>query len=152
MLSLIQPVAAAMLAALAFYGAGLYAPLYDPQADMGSFPLWAAGCGAVTGWMFLGRRVGKSLWLSGFLGVQAIVLAAVLLGVVMGIRGAFVLGYRRRYDNLAETFQGFIDNLVTWFSKALDPGFLIAMGLGAVVVGVILHAISRAFETRRNTR
>lgn len=152
MLSLVQPIAAVLLGALAAYGAGLYEPLYDPEANLGTFPLWAAGCGVVVGWAFLGRRVGKTLFMSAFMGVQAIVLAALLLASLMGVQQMFELGYRRRYDNLIETFQGFFDNLSIWVSRAVDQEFLITMGASAAVLGVILHLIARLFEARRNDR
>lgn len=152
MISLVQPIAAVLLGILAAYGAGLYEPLYDPDANLGNFPLWAAGCGVFVGWRFLGRSVGQKLWLSAFMGVRAIVMTAVLLAVLMGGQQMFVLGYRRRYDNLVETFQGFFDNLYIWFAKALDQEFLITMGVSSAVLGIVLHIFARVFEARRNAR
>ena len=58
MFTLIRPVAGALLAIFAFFAAQAYALLYDPQANMGAFPLWTAGVGFVTGWLFVGGKSG----------------------------------------------------------------------------------------------
>lgn len=151
-MTMTQPIAAVLLAIFAAVGAGLYEPLLDPDADYGSFALWAAGCGVFVGWSFLGRRVGDKLWLSAFLGVQAVALTALVLATIMGVREVFRLGYRMRYDSVTEAFTGFFDIVVGWFRTANDQEFLITMGVGGVVIGVVLHVIARALEVRRNAR
>ncbi len=112
MFTLIRPVAALLLAIFAAYLAAAYEPLYDPEADLGNFPLWAAGVGAVIGWVFLGGRIGRPLWFSIYVGVQAVVLTAIGTAMLLAVREVFILGYRRRYGEVMEAITGYFDIIV----------------------------------------
>ncbi|WP_417627907.1 TrgA family protein [Pararhodobacter aggregans] len=152
MFTLIRPVAAILLAIFAFYAAKAYEPLYDPQAVMGNFALWTAGVGGVTGWVFLGGRLDRSIWFSLYVGVQAVVLTALFTAMLMGVREVFILGYRRRYPEVMDALTGYFDILVGWFAKAMVQEYLILLGGGGLALGLLLHVLNRGMERRRNVR
>lgn len=152
MFTLIRPVAGALLAIFAFFAAQAYAPLYDPQADMGAFPLWTAGVGFVTGWLFVGGKIGRSWWFSLYMGVQGVALTAIGTAALMAVREVFVLGYRRRYAEVMDALTGYFEIITGWLGKAMDQDFLILLGVGGLVIGLVLHLIFQALERRRNAR
>ena len=152
MFTLIRPLAAVLLAVFAAYCATAYEPLYGEGANLGTFPLWTAGISFVVGWVFLGGRLGRSLWFSAYIGVQAVVLAALATGMVMGVREVFILGYRRRYPEVIDAINGYFDILGDWFGKALERDVLILLGVGGVVLGLVLHLLMKGLERRRNDR
>lgn len=152
MFTLIRPVAGILLAVFAFFAAKAYEPLYDPQANMGNFALWTAGMGFVTGWLFLGGRIGRSWWFSLYMGVQSVAMTALGTAMVMGIREVFILGYRRRYSEVMDALTGYVDIIVGWFSKAMVQDYLIMLGIGGLVIGFILHVVHLGMERRRNAR
>lgn len=152
MFTLIRPLAGLLLAVFAGYCATVYEPLYRPDANLGNFPIWAAAISFVVGWVFLGGRMGRALWFSLYIGVQSVGLAALTIGAVMGVREVFILGYRRRYPEVMDAINGYFDILADWFGKALDRDFLILLGTGGLVLGLILHGLMSALERRRNDR
>jgi hypothetical protein len=152
MFTLIRPVAAILLAVFAFYAAKAYEPLYDPEANMGAFAVWTAAVGFFTGWIFLGGRVGKTLWFSLYMGVQAVVMAALGTAMLMAVREVFILGYRRRYPEVMDALTGYFQIIVEWLEKAMVRDYLIMLGVGGLVIGLILHIVFRGMERRRNAR
>ena len=152
MFTLIRPLAGILLAIFAAYCAKRYEPLYGPEANLGSFPVWAAAISFVVGWIFLGGRIGRALWFSIYIGVQSVVLAALSIGAVMAIREVFILGYRRRYPEVMDAVNGYFDILAEWFGKALERDFLILLGVGGAVLGIVLHVLMIGLERRRNDR
>lgn len=152
MFTLIRPISAIVLAVFTIYAAQAYEPLYDPDANLGSFPLWAAGVGAVVGWFFLGGRLGQRLWMSAFVGVQAVALTALGTAMLLAVREVFVLGYRRRYDEVAEAITGYFQIIVTWLAKMLVQDYLIMLAAGGIAIGVVLHLVWSMMEGRRNAR
>ncbi len=153
MFTLIRPVAGVLLAIFAFYAAQAYAPLYDHSAeDMGGFALWTAGVGFVIGWLFVGGYVGRMWWYSLYMGVQGVALTAIGTAALMAVREVFVLGYRRRYAEVMDALTGYFEIIVGWLGKAMDQDFLILLGVGGLVIGLVLHLIFLAMERRRNAR
>ena len=152
MFTMIRPISALVLGIFALYAAQAYVPFYDPQADLGSFPLWAAGMSFVVGWSFLGGRIGRAVWVSVFAALQAVVLAAIGTAAFLAIGEIFTRGYRQQYDGVVETITGYFDIVVDWLSRGLVQEYLIILGTGGVVIGVILHVIWSFLEQRRNDR
>ena len=152
MFTLIRPVAGIALAILATIAAAAYWPLYRPDVPLGGFSFWMTVRGFVVGWLFLGGRVDRRLWMTVFMAWQAVVLTALLAVTVFGIREVFILGYRRRFREPMEAFNGFFDIAGGWLRLGLERDFLILLGLGGLVVGIVVHLMHRLFERRRTTR
>jgi len=152
MFTLNRPLAGLLLAVLAAYAAGAYEPLYAPEADLGTLPLWSAGIAFVVGWVFVGGRIGRALWFSIYMGLQGVVLAVLAVAGVMAVREVFILGYRRRYPEVMDAITGYFDIIIGWLGKANDRDFLILLGVGGVVIGVALHILHALLEGRRNAR
>lgn len=152
MFTLIRPLSAVVLAVFAYFAARAYEPLFDPQADLGNFPLWAAGVSLVVGWTFLGARIGRPAWMSVFAALQAVVLSALSVAMVLAVREVFILGYHRRYHEPMEAVTGYFQIVVNWLGKAMERDYLIMLGIGGVVIGVVLFVSWEMMEGRRNDR
>ncbi|PWE30111.1 hypothetical protein C4N9_05255 [Pararhodobacter marinus] len=152
MFTLIRPIAAILLGVFGYFAAKGYEPLFDPLARMGAFAVWTAGISALIGWLFVGGRIGRALWFSIYIVAQGIVLSALVTAMVMGVREVFILGFRRRYGEVMDALTGYIDIIIGWLKKALVQEYLIFLGAGAVVIGIVLHVIWRMMERRRNAR
>jgi len=153
MFTLIRPVSAVFLAALAYFAAVAYEPLYDPDIDLGMTYIWyAVRVAFVVGWVFLGGLVGRALWFSIYATLQAVVLTAIGTAMILGIGEIFIRGYRRQYSEVMETLLGYFEIVLDWLNRALVPSYLIQVAIGAVVVGISLHVLNALFERRRNDR
>lgn len=152
MFTLIRPISAVLLAVFAYFAAQAYEPLYDPQANLGNFDLWAMGVSALVGWVFLGARIGRAWWYSAFVAVQAVVLAAIATAAVLAVGEVFKLGYRRRYPEVMDAITGYFQIITDWLGRGLVRDYLIALGVGGVVIGVVLHVLWHLMEGRRNAR
>jgi len=152
MFTLIRPIAAVLLGVFAIIAAQAYEPLFDPDARWGSFPLWAAGVSAVIGWVFLGGRIGRSIWFSAYFGVQAVVLAAIATAGFLAVGEVFSRGYQRRYTEMLEAATGYFEIVVDWLGRALVAEFLVLMIAGGLVLGAVLHVVWAMMERRRNAR
>lgn len=152
MFTVLRPIAAMILGVFAVFAAQVYEPLYYEGANLGRFPLVAAVCAAVVGWMFLGGRIGKALWLSMFLGVQAVVLSAVTTAMVLAVREVFVRGYRQQFRGVVEAAESYFGFVVDWLSRGLVTDYLILLGVGGLAIGLILHILDKVLERRRNDR
>lgn len=153
MFTLIRPVSALALAILAAIAAPAYWPLFRPDWPLPPvFVLWMAAFGFSVGWLFLGARVDRRLWMTVFAALQAVVLTALLAVTIFGFREVFVLGYRRRFREPMEAFNGFFEIAGGWLRLALERDFLIMLGVGGLLVGVAVHLLHKLFERRRLTR
>lgn len=153
MFTLIRPVAAILLAIFAYFAARAYEPLYDPHPDvLGNFAVWTAGMGFVVGWVFVGGRIGRALWFSIYIALQGVILTGIFIAMLMGVREIFILGYRRRYTEVMEAFTGYFDVISGWLRKALVQDYLILLGIGGLVLGIVLHIVWAGMERRRNDR
>lgn len=152
MFTIIRPISALVLGVFAFYAAQVYEPLYDPEADLGSFPIYAAVIGALVGWVFLGGRIGRAMWFSAFVAVQAVVLAAVCTAGFLAVGEVFTRGYRRQFTEVVESILGYFEIVIDWLARGLVQDFLILLGVGGVVIGVLLQIVWTLLERRRNAR
>ncbi len=152
MFTIIRPVCGILLALLAAQAASVYWPMLFPDRPIGSFPFWMGGIGFVIGWVFLGARVGQKLWLSVFVALQAVVLVALASVAIFGVREVFILGYARRFREPMEAVNGFFDIGLGWLRLGIERDFLILLGIGALLVGVLAHLLHWLFEQRRMAR
>lgn len=152
MFTLIRPVCGILLALMAAHAASVFWPVARPDHPMGSFALWVGLIGLVIGWGFLGSRVGRQLWLSVFVAAQAVVLVALAAAAIFGVREVFILGYQRRYREPMEAVNGFFETALGWLALAIERDFLILLGIGALLVGVLAHLAHWLLERRRMAR
>jgi hypothetical protein len=151
MFTLTRLIAAILLAVFALWLAGAYDALYDAERPLMFLPQLLAGSGFAVGWAFLGKK-SKALWMSAYLGVQAVVLTGVVAASLVAVRDIFELGYRRRFSDAGDAVMAI--PMIAWdyLSRALVTDFLIVLGVGGVVLGVAVHAIDRMLDRRRLAR
>jgi len=151
MFTLTRLSAAILMAVFALWLSGAYDVLYDPERRLQLLPQLLGGVGLVVGWAFLGKKQ-VALWMSAYLGVQAVVLTGVVAALLVAVRDIFVLGYRRRFAEAADAVMAI--PMIAWdyLSRALVTDFLIILGVGGVVLGVMVHVIDRLLDRRRLAR
>jgi len=152
MFTVIRPISAVLLAVFAVYAAQAYEPIFDPEADLGSFPAWAAGVSFVVGWMFLGGQIGRSLWYSAFVGIQSVIMAAIATAAFLAVGEVFRRGYNMQYGEVINAITGYFEIIADWLMRGFVQEFMILMGVGGLVLGIILHILWTVMEKRRNDR
>jgi hypothetical protein len=152
MFILIRPISAVFLGIFAYFAALAYEPLFAPNADLGRLPWTAARVAAFIGWVYLGGHIKRAMWYSVYSTLQAIVMTAVATAYILSIREIFILGYRRRYDEVAEAIADTFPITIDWLMRALVPDYLLFLLAGGVSIGVMLHLIWVVLERRRNDR
>lgn len=152
MFTLIRPLSALVMAVLGWLAAEAYAPLYAPDADLGRFNLWLAATAAVIGYTFLGARVGRGASFAVFHSLQALVLTAIFAAMAFALRMVFVYGYRRLYREPMDAVEGFFDHTLRFLGAGLDASFLLFLGAGGTVAGLVLHLLHQLLERRRLAR
>lgn len=152
MFTLTRVLCAVLMAVLAVPLAQGYQALIDPDLPAGPVTGVLVPAMAITGWTFLGGGVGRKLWFSAWLGVQAVALAAVIASLIAGVGRVFSLGYRRRYSEVSEAIVDIPGQALALLAQALDRDFLILAVGGAVLVGGLAHLADRLMTRRRLTR
>lgn len=152
MFTLINPIAAILYAVFAYFTAQAFRPLFDPYGSFAALPLWAALAGAFIGMVFVGRQIGRAAWFSVYAGLQGVVLTPVVLALAAAVPRVFDLGYRRRYDGLAEALAGYFGIVVDWLRLLFERDLLFVLALGGAGLGLVLHVIYLLLERRRNAR
>ena len=152
MFTLIRPIAAVLMAIFGYFAAQAYEPHYNPQANLGQFPVLVAVISAFVGYLFLGGRLGRALWFSIFITFQTIVLAAVCTAFFLGIKEVFARGFRRQYAEVMDAFAGLFGIMVDWLGRGLVQEFIIFLIIGSTIVGTVLHVTRAILEGRRNDR
>jgi hypothetical protein len=150
--TLVRLSSAVLLGIFAYFGAQAYQPLYDPDMNSPAFLTRMAMFGAMIGWLFLGKHAGRKLWLSAYLGVQAVALTAIAGALVFGVREVFILGYRRRIREPMEAILAIPEQAIGFLKIAMERDFLILMGGGGLVLGLLVHIIARLTDRRRLQR
>jgi hypothetical protein len=143
---------AVFLAIFAYFAAQAYQPLYDQDMNSPAFVLRMGMFGGVVGWLFLGSHVGRKLWLSAYLGMQAVALTAILGALVFGVREVFILGYRQRIKEPFEALLAIPEQALGFLSVALERDYLLLLAGGGALVGVAVHVLARILDRRRLER
>lgn len=151
MFTLTRAAAAILLMLFALWLAPRYSLIYDPEAVLDGLPRLLAICGLVIGWMFLGT-VPDRLWMSAYLGLQAVVLTGIAAAGVAAIRDIFVLGWRRQVREPLEAVLAIPEIMWDYLSRTLTLEFLMILGVGGVLIGAGVHLIDRLLTRRRMAR
>lgn len=151
MFTLTRLLAAILLMLFLLWIAPIYDRIHDPERPLRGLANLLGTVGFVTGWAFLGQKA-RALWLSAYLGVQAVALAGILAAGLAAVRDIFVLGYRRQ---VREPFEAVIQiPQIAWdyLSRALVPELWIPLAVGGVGIGLAVHVIDRLLDRRRLAR
>jgi hypothetical protein len=153
MFTLTRLVSALFIGGFAFLVAPQYELLYGPDYELGHFEGWVGRVGLIVGWLFVGGLIGKrGLWFSIYAVAQGLVLTAVASAALFAVREVFIRGYRMR---IREPFEAVLAMpQITWeyLQVALQKDFLLLLGGGALILGLLLHLIHSWMERRRNDR
>ncbi|WP_209425700.1 TrgA family protein [Pararhodobacter sp. SW119] len=152
MFTLIRPLSALVLAILAIVAAEAYRPLFAEGAQLGGLNLWVAGIAAVIGFGYLGPRVDHGFFWTLYYTAQAVVLTALVAALGAALRMVFVHGYRRVYREPMDAVEGFVDQTLRFMAVAMDRSFLLLLGGGALICGIVLWLLFRLLERRRLAR
>jgi ABC-type dipeptide/oligopeptide/nickel transport system permease subunit len=147
--TLVRLSSAVLLAVFSYFAAQAYQPLYDPDMNSPAFLARMTMFGAVVGWLFLGRHAGRKLWLSAYMGVQAVALTAILGALVFGVREVFILGYRRRISEPMDAILAIPEQALNFLLIAMERDFLLLLGGGGVLLGMLVHLVARTTDRRR---
>ncbi|GAB4260759.1 MAG: hypothetical protein Kow0013_04600 [Pararhodobacter sp.] len=153
MFTLTRPVSALLIGGFAFLVAPHYELLYGPDFELGHFEPWVGYVGLAVGWVFVGGLIGRrALWFSIYAAAQGIVLTAVVSAGMFAVRQVFILGYRQRIREPFEAVLAIPQIAWDYLRIALQKDFLLLLGGGALILGLMLHLIHAWMERRRNAR
>lgn len=151
MFTLTRLTAAILLMLVGLWAAAPYDAIYDPERPLRGLPVLLGAVGFFVGWGFLGGRA-RALWLSAYLGLQAVVLLGVVAALLTAVRDIFVLGYRRQIRDPAEAVIAIPEIVLDYLWTALEPQFAGTLAVLGVVLGLVLHVTDRLLERRRLAR
>jgi hypothetical protein len=129
--------AALSLALLAFVVSGQVMPLMPEGTDFGYFTHVNVVLGLLTGWIFMGRRVGHGLVPAinnGLTGAAVMVLWALL---IQGSWEMFRQAMRNRFDGPFEALLAILTISVDFFFVIAVPTVLISLAVGGCLVGLL---------------
>jgi hypothetical protein len=129
--------AAFCLALLAFVVSGQVMPLMPEGTDFGYFTHVNVVLGLLTGWIFMGRRVGHGLVPAinnGLTGAAVMVLWALL---IQGSWEMFRQAMRNRFDGPFEALLAILTISVDFFFVIAVPSVLIPLAVGGCLVGLL---------------
>jgi hypothetical protein len=143
--------AAILLMLFALWLAAPYDRLYDPGRPLPAARPLLGTVGFCVGWAFLGGR-SRALWLSLYMGLQAVALTGIVAALLAAVRDIFVLGYRRRFDDAAEAVIAIPGIALDYLARAMTAEFVTTLVMGGLVLGLLVHVIDRALDRRRLNR
>lgn len=135
--------AAFCLASLAFVLSGLVVPLMPEGTDFGYFTHINMALGVLTGWIYMGRRVGGGLVPAinnGLTGAAVMVLWALF---IQGAWEMFRLAMRHRYDGPFEALLAIFKISLDFFFVIAVPSVLIPLVIGGCLAGLLVENAHR---------
>jgi hypothetical protein len=151
MFTLTRLCAGILLMLFALWVASAYDVLYDPDRPLRGLTNVLGTVGFIVGWAFLGNEARK-LWLSAYLGIQAVALTGIVAALLVAVRDIFALGYRRRFSEATDAVVAIPQIAWEYLLRAMVPDLLIPLAVGGVVLGVVVHVIDRMLTRRRLAR
>jgi hypothetical protein len=151
MFTLTRVCAGILLMGFAFWIADAYDQIYDPERPLTGLHRLLATVGFMVGWAFLGNK-SRKLWLSAYLGLQAVALTGIVASLLVAVRDIFVLGYRRRFTEATDAVVAIPQIAWDYLARAMVQDLLVTLAVGGVVLGVVVHVIDRLLDRRRLAR
>jgi len=151
MFTLTRLAAALMMMGFMLWLAPRYDTLLDPEREALGLTRLMGTVGFIVGWSFLGGGA-RALWLSVYMGVQAVALSGIVAALLAAVRDIFLLGYQRRFGDAIEALLAIPQIAWGYLRLALDPPFLTVLVVGGVVLGLAVHVLDRALDKRRLDR
>ncbi|MGR3622496.1 TrgA family protein [Pseudophaeobacter sp.] len=135
--------AALFMALVAFVLSGQVMPLMPEGTDFGFFTHINMVLGVLTGWIYMGKRVGGGLVPAinnGLTGVALMVLWALF---IQGAWEMFSLAMRQRYGGPFEALKAIFDLSLEYAFVIGVPSVLIPMVVGGCLVGLLAESAHR---------
>lgn len=138
--------AALCLALLAFVLSTQVVPLMPEGTDFGYFFHINILLGLLTGWIFMGRRVGYGLVPAinnGLTGAAVMVLWALF---IQGAREMFDLAMRNRYGGPFEALLAILSLSIDYFFVIAVPSVLVPLILGGCLAGILAESANKRWS------
>lgn len=138
--------AAISLALLAFIVSGQVMPLMPDGTQFGYFTHVNVALGVLTGWIYMGRRVGHGLVPAinnGLTGAAVMVLWALF---IQGAWEMFRLAMRNRFDGPFEALLAIFTISVDYFFVIAVPTVLISLAVGGCLAGVLAENVHKRWS------
>lgn len=130
-------VTAIALALLAFIVSGQIMPLMPEGTDFGYFTLVNIAIGVVTGWVVMGKRVGRGITAAitnGITGTAAMVFWGLF---VQGCNEMVRLAMRNRYDGPFEAVKAIFEIGFEYAQVMMVPNILGTLLIGGILAGLV---------------
>jgi hypothetical protein len=136
-------VAGLALAAFAFIASEQFKLLMPPDTGFGPFSLINSAVGFFTGWFVMGPRAGHGFGAglgNGLTGIAALLFWTMF---VHGVWEMWLEANKGRFDSVIEAVTSVFEFIVEHGLLVLDGGYLILLGIGAVIVGTLVELTAR---------
>lgn len=138
--------AAICLGLLGFIVSFQVMPLMPEGTDFGYFVHVNVALGLLSGWIFMGRRVGRGVVAgvnNGLTGMAVMVLWALF---VQGAWEMFRLAMRHRYDGPFEALSAIFVIALEYFFVIAVPGVMLTLVVGGMLVGLVTENAARRWR------
>jgi hypothetical protein len=139
-------VAALVFAAVSLLAASIYIPLLPEGTQARWFPAVSAAIGALTGWLVMGRLVGRGSTAAMGFGVRTAVTTVFWVGLLFSVREMVLRSMNLRYDGPMEAVTGTFDIALEYGLLLLDPQLLAVLGLGGLLGGLAAELAARRWR------
>jgi hypothetical protein len=151
--SLTRVFAFVLFGGLGYFGAEAYAPIFSQTQFLGRFSLYVSAITAAMAWAYLGGQVGRGWLMSAYMGVQTVVLSAIITAGIFAFVRVWVQGYRQRYGgDLQRAFESYFDYMFGYLRQTLILDPLVWILLAGAILGVGLQYVFTLLERRRLAR
>ena len=146
-----MPTTAKLVSALCFgllaaLGASIYILMLPPHTPSGMLVPVSAGFGVVSGWIVMGRNVGKSYAQAAAIGLRTAVVIMLLVTLVFSVYQMLQRAMNMQYHGPMDAVLGTFALAVSDLQLLLDWNFLGTVALGAMVSGMIAEYANRRWS------
>ncbi|MDG1736986.1 MAG: TrgA family protein [Paracoccaceae bacterium] len=138
--------AALCLALTALATAHNIVPLLPEHLGTGRFYEISMGLALLVGWFPMGKRAGRGFTSAISNGITGGVILTFWGLVVFGFLRMWKLAFRKKYDDLVETFSGFVHEIITYAAYFQDLNVLASIVIGSLVTGIVAELAARRFS------
>ncbi|WP_187393030.1 TrgA family protein [Maritimibacter fusiformis] len=139
-------VAALMLAGLGWGVSILIVTYLPPETQVGWFGPVAAGFGLIVGWSYTGRRLDRGRGKAVSVGLTSVLTHVFWVLLTFSIVEMVRRSLRKSYDNPPEAVVDVFRIAVDYLVVAAQIDVVLALLIGAVVVGVVTQRVAARFR------